>query len=143
MEWSKLHQNIPYGFSGVLPPGTYLIGDVQLYKGEDMPDGIWQCDDSLNCLSVLRTGLGYFKVYHTNKLWRGAIEQKIAIISSDLALKIPDSAYSFQSTSPVQIKANEIYGTFDIKFNDEHIIVTYEDPSTDSEEENLCFYNIR
>lgn len=136
MDWTKLHQNVPYGFSGLLPPGTYLIGDIELLKlNEKMPDGIWQCDDSLNCLSVLRTGLGYFKVYHTNKLWKGAIEEKIAIISSDLALKVPDSAYSFQSTTPVQIKANEIYGTFDIKFNDEHIIVTYEDPN--SEDENV------
>jgi hypothetical protein len=136
MDWTKLHQNVPYGFSGLLPPGTYLIGDIELLKlNEKMPDGIWQCDDSLNCLSVLRTGLGYFKVYHTNKLWKGAIEEKIAIISSDLALKVPDSAYSFQSTTPVHVRANELNGSIDIKFNNEHIIVTYEDPN--SEDENV------
>jgi len=136
MDWTRLHENIPYGFSGLLPPGTYLIGDIELLKTtEQIPDGIWQCDDSLHCLSVLKTGLGYFKVYHTNKLWKGAIEQKIAIISSELSLKVPDSAYSFHSTSPVQIKANELNGSIDIKFDNEHIIVTYEDPN--SEDENV------
>jgi hypothetical protein len=136
MDLTKLHQNVPYGFSGLLPPGTYLIGDIELLKcAEQIPDGIWQCDDSLNALSVLKTGLGYFKVYHGNKLWRGAIEEKIAIISSELALKVPDSAYSFQSTSPVQVRTNELNGSIDIKFNNEHIIVNYEDPA--SEDENV------
>ena len=133
MDWSKLHQNIPYGFSGILPPGTYLIGDIQLGPDEKVPDGAWQCDESLNCLSVLTTGLGYFKVYDKTKIWRGAIESKLAIINCDMALKVPDSAYLFQATGPVQIKANEIYGSYDIKFDNEHIIVTYEDPNSEDE----------
>jgi hypothetical protein len=145
MDWSQLHKNIAYGFSGVLPPGIYLIGDIQLLKtDEQIPDGIWQCDESLNGLSVLTTGLGYFKVYDKtkSKTWRGGVEQKIGVISSDMALKIPNAAYAFQATGPVTIRANEIYGTFDIKFDNEHIIVSYEDPASEEDEENLCFYNI-
>lgn len=132
----SLHTNIPYGFSGtILKSGSYTICDIQLLKIDSkLNDGIWYNPETDNTICILTTGLGYFNVFNkTNeKKWKGGVESKLIITNSDTVLFGTDVSYTFNSTIPIEIIANEIYGTLKIKC-DEDIVVTYEDPCSDNE----------
>jgi hypothetical protein len=132
MAWRQLHNNIPYGFTGSMKSGYYTIEDIQILKLDvELPDGIWENIETGHCIAILTTGLGYYKVYTDSSIQQHGVERKIAIMDSNMVLSILDS-HTFFSRTPINIVANEIYGTYQIK-GDEHIIVEFQDPSDDED----------
>lgn len=118
-----IHKNVPYGFEGVLRPGTYVIADNELARTR-LPDGIWTNDHAT--IATLGTDPGYYKVYSDHKIHRYGLHNRISILPLEETL---DSTLGFIFTSKtvIRVLANEMYGTFNIKYEDQHIIVEYDD----------------
>lgn len=126
--WSKVGNNIPYGFAGTLQPGTYVIADNDLGRVQLM-NGIWKDDES--SIATLGTELGYFKIYKSQKIYRFGVNRRISIIPIKHVIE-PSLGYTFTSNTDIMVHANEMYGTLDIRYNnDEHIFVEYDDPEQD------------
>jgi hypothetical protein len=135
MAWKQLHNNIPYGFSGKMDGGTYIIGDIQHLLGDlKLGDGIWKNMETGHSICILTTGLGYYKLYNSTSIKKFGVERKVAIMDTRMIVTSIDS-HNFISVKDLSITANEIYGTLKI-YADDHIIVEFEDPS-DSESDGI------
>jgi len=133
MTWVNQSTNIAYGFEGSLKSGTYVIADIELFSRNGiLQDGIWQNVDSGNQVCVFTTGLGYYKVYDSQKTLLWTVEKQLAIMQETDVIKSEDGLkYTFKSDTEIQIRANEIYGVLKLKFNSEQIVVEYVDPLDD------------
>ena len=54
----------------------------------DLPDGIWENIETGHCITIMTTGLGYYKVYTDSSIQQHGVERKIAIMDSNMVLSI-------------------------------------------------------
>ena len=126
MEWQPVYQDIPYGYKGIMGPGTYVIADGDLARIKKK-DGIWKADSYFATMDV---ELGDFKVITESRIYRYGVHKRICVIPIQHCMD-PSLGFQFTSSTEIVLSANEMYGLYDIKYEDKHIIVERDDPEED------------
>jgi hypothetical protein len=125
--WTRVSDNIPYGFTGVMGPGTYVIADNQLSR-TSLEDGIWKKD---SYLATLEMPVGYFSIYTDHSICHYGTHGRVSILPIEEAID-PHLGYTFTSLEEFVVRAEEVNCLFDIKLKNTQIIVEFADDDMDS-----------
>jgi len=127
MDWKPNFTIHPHGFSFVMKPGTYVIGDILLLREDvSLKNGFWVETNTNKQVCILKTGAGYYKIYDSIQIFKHVTDKILAIMEVDSTINLMNvSSFQFTSVSEIKVRVNEELKKIDIKFDSQHILVDF------------------